>query len=887
MLKQRFNLSRLAIEYSRLTICFWLAIAVAGLFAFSSLKYSLFPAVNFPVVVIRAQGEISSILATESRITNPLEARLAETPGLAQLFSSTYSGQAVINLLLDTNVEIADVADAVEASIEQLSLPSGTDLEVIPFNLNETSVISYVLANKGEKSKTTVDLSELKQIASNEIVPTLEQLPGVQRVDVLGNLDSNENQGIPTANSNSLIHFNGEQAIAFQVIKQANANTLEVVKQVEQQIAALKPRFSETDIVLAQTPADYIRQATKATIETLLGAITLAILVIFPFLRNFKATLITAIAIPLSLLGTFIVMALGGFNFETLTLLALALAIGIIVDDAIVEVENIMRHLEKGESPREAALLATREIGLTASISTLTIVAVFLPIGLMGGTLGQFFRPFGLTISAAVLTSLLAARTLVPVLAVYWLSQNDVKSVHQLSGWVVNRYRDLLQWSLNHRQQVISIAIASFIAGIALIPLIPQGFVPQLDRGEFKIVFTTPLPKLVGSSAENIGVNSNAPPENKAASNFSWLKTIARSPEQILLRRTLTVGQKIETSVLENSDVESIYTIAGVRGEPNKGQIYVKLKPDRYATTSEIQNQVRQNLPEIPRVIISVEDIPFVETGEDPSFKVSLEGENIDDLRNSAIAFQAEIQKLPGFNDVRLDGAAQPLDKLIHLDRQRVAYINANLTAEQGIGDATEKAKAIANRLLPAEIGFDLEGDSARSKKTLGEFAITLTLAIICMLVVLYLPFRRWLEPLVIGFSLPLSIVGAMLALLITQSDFGMISLIGLIFLLGLLDKNAILLLDYANQLRNSGIGRTEAILKTGVVRLRPIVMTTFSTILGMLPIALGWGAGAELRQPMAVGIIGGLITSSLLSLIVVPVLYTLLEDQGLKSQKQ
>ena len=228
-------------------------------------------------------------------------------------------------------------------------------------------------------------------------------------------------------------------------------------------------------------------------------------------------------------------------------------------------------------------------------------------------------------------------------------------------------------------------------------------------------------------------------------------------------------------------------------------------------------------------------------------------------------------------------GVDEPLNKLIHLDRQRVAYINANLSTQQGIGDATEKARAIANKILPPEIAFDLEGDSARSQKILGEFAVTLSLAVICMLVVLYLPFRRWLEPLVIGLSLPLSIVGAMLALLITQRDFGMISLIGLIFLLGLLDKNAILLLDYANQLRDSGMKRTEAIFNTGVVRLRPIVMTTFSTILGMLPIALGWGAGAELRQPMAVGIIGGLITSSLLSLIVVPVLYTLLEDRGLK----
>ena len=705
MLKKRFNLSRLAIEYSRLTLCFWLAIAVAGLFAFSSLKYSLFPAVNFPVVIIRAQAETSSVLATEAEITNPLENALADTSGLAQLFSSTYAGQTVISLLLDTDIDVKEATATIEQNIQQVSLPSKTDLEVIPFNLNETSAISYVLTSQEN------DLEELNAIATKEIVPTIEQLPGIQRVDILGNLDSDSNEDIPTANSNTLIHFNGEKAISFQVIKQADANTLEVVKQVEQQVAKLKPRFTDTEIILAQTPAGYIREATKATIETLLSAVALAILIIFPFLRNYKATLITAIAIPVSLLGTFIVMALAGFNFETLTLLALALAIGIIVDDAIVEVENIMRHLEEGESPREAALSATHEIGLTASISTLTIVAVFLPIGLMGGTLGQFFRPFGITISAAVLTSLLAARTLVPVLAVFWLSRRDVKTVDTQQSIFVSRYRDLLQWSLNHRQQVIGIAIASFIAGIALIPLIPQGFVPQLDRGEFKIVYTTALPNIVGEKRISPSVDN---PQDDSENSFSWLKNIARSPEHILLRRTSNVGQQIEASVLDNPNVESVYTIAGIKGEPNKGQIYLKLKRERTSTTSEVQTQVRQALPKIPKVIISVEDIPFVETGEDPSFKVSLEGEDIEQLRIYAIAFQKEIQQLPGFNDVRIDGVDEPLDKLIHLDRKRVAYINANLTAQQGIGDATEKSRAIATRILPPEIGFDLEGDSAR-----------------------------------------------------------------------------------------------------------------------------------------------------------------------------
>ena len=891
--KPQFNLSRLAIEHSRLTIAFWIAIAVAGLFAFSSLKYSLFPTVNFPVVVIRAQADTETVLDTEAQLTKPIETALADTPGLAQLYSSTYLGQAVVNLLLDTDIDIQAATATVEGRLKQLSLPPATDLDIIPFNLNETSAISYIVTNQEG------DLGKLNEIASQEIVPVIEKLSGVERVDVLGNADYGEvNPDNSTAN-NTLIHFNGQSAIAFQVIKQGDANTLEVVKQVEQQVAQLQQRLPNIQLVLAETSAGYIRDSTQATIDALLGSVVLAILIIFPFLRNLKATLITAVAIPISLLGTFIVMAVAGYNLETLTLLALALVIGIIVDDAIVEIENIMRHLEEGKSIREAALAATTEIGFTASVATLTIVAVFLPIGFMGGTLGQFFRPFGITISAAVLTSLLAARTLSPVLAVYWLDSRGVRTQNNLEerGFVTNGYHNLLQWALNHRRTVIGIAIASFIAGIALIPLIPQGFIPQLDRGEFKIVYTTPLPKIAGANGnsssqdvtsqktEPVGANGGSPSKNKKLSSFSWLSSLARSPERILLRKTIRVGQELEQVVLNHPDVESVYTVAGLRGEPNKGKIYIKLKSDRNLTTSQIQAEIRQKLPSIPQGVVSVEDIPFVETGEDPAFKVALEGENIEQLRKSAIAFQTEIQKLPGFEDVRTDGVNEPLDKLIHLDQKRVAYLNANLSADQGIGDATAKAQAIADQILPSGITFDLEGDSARSKKILGEFAITLSLALICMLIVLYLPFRRWLEPMVIGLSLPLSIVGAMLALLVTQSDFGMISLIGLIFLLGLLDKNAILLLDYINQLRTAGIERSEAILQTGVLRLRPIIMTTSSTILGMLPIALGWGAGAELRQPMAVGIVGGLITSSLLSLIVVPVLFTLLEDQAGKKQ--
>jgi multidrug efflux pump subunit AcrB len=879
--RANFNLSLWAIEHSRLTLAFWLGVIVAGLLAFSSLKYSLFPDITFPVAIIRAQANIDTALDTEAQLTIPIETGVQSLAGLTKTGSTTYAGQSIINLRFNTQTKIEDATPNIEQTLSQLSLPAAATWQVIPFNLNESSAVSYALTSD------RLSLTELSEIARTQIIPQIDRLAGVREVNLLGDTQTSKE------NSNSsLVRFNDREAIALQVIKTSDANTLEVVDRVQQTIDKLN--IDNLTINLAETQADFIREATNATIESLFGAIILAIIIIFPFLKNWRATLIAAIAIPMSLLGTFIVMAIGGFNLETLTLLALALIIGIIVDDAIVEVENIMRYLELGYSPREAAKLATQEIGLTVAVTTLTIVAVFLPIAFMGNTLGQFFRPFGIVISAAVLTSLLVARTLSPVLAVYWLKRRLTKSSVQEAGeipnsqfpisershWAIEGYRKLLLWSLSHRKTVLGVALGSFIAGLALIPLIPQGFIPQLDRGEFNILYNAPLPKI----AQRINRDRVAPSDNNKSnsnSQFGWLKSIARSPETILLRNTIKIGEEIETVVLNNDAVASTYNLAGVRGEPNRGKIYVKLKPHRNLTTEAVEEQIRQSLPKLDNVTVSIEDIQFVETGDDTPFKIALLGDDLTELQQNAIELKTKAQQIPGLVDVRVSSEIGNSSKIAHLKGKRVVYLSANLAENKAIGDATKEVTVIAKSLLPPDITLDLEGDSARSGKILREFAITLTIAVIIMLIVIYIPFQRWLEPLVIGLSLPLSIVGAMFALLITQSDFGMISLIGLIFLLGLLDKNGILLLDYANQLRQKGMNRDRAVVTTGMVRLRPIVMTTASTILGMLPIALGWGAGAELRQPMAVAIIGGLITSSLLSLIVVPVLYTLLDDRA------
>lgn len=842
--RELFNISRLVIAYPWLTVGFWLAVMMAGVMAFSSLKYALFPDITFPVVVVQAKAPLLTALETEAQFTQPLEQRLGSLKGLDKVRSSTYPGQTTVSLSFQVGTNLEESNEQVRGALKQLTLPERSTVRVIPLNLNESAVVSYVIQSP---DKTYAQLS---QIAQHQIIPYVQRLPGVLKVVLLGAPSvaspPEMTAGIALSQSTEVVRFNGSQALALQVIKRGNANTLEVIARVEKAVQQLRPTLPNVQLTLAATQAEYISQAISAMLEALALAIALSVLVIFPFLWNWQATLISALAIPTSLLGTFIVMATFGFNLETITLLTLALVIGIIVDDAIVDVENIVRHLEDGESPRSAAVSATNEIGLTVTAATLTIVAVFLPVGLMGGVVGQFFKPFGLTISAAVITSLLVARTLSPLLAVYWLKPTPPRSEKHIWLGFVERYRDLLRWSLNHRWLVVGLAVLSFVAGLALIPLVPKGFIPQLDSGEFNVVYTAPANTSLSASSLH--------------------------------------AHKLEAMLLRSPAVKTVLTTVGSRqGEQNLGKLYVKLRSDRTIRTSEVQDQFRHELPVIPNVTTSVEDIQFVDTGGEKPLQLALKGDDPAVLNHTAQAIKAWIQNLPGFADVTATGEADragTITQIEHLDRRRAAYVSANLRNDVALGDATNRVLAQTNAIiLPPDISLDLGGDSARIDEIASRFGATLGLSVLCILLVLIMLFKSWVEPVAIIFSLPLSLTGAMLALLVTRSEFGIISAIGIIFLLGLTNKNAILLVDYIKQLRCSGLTREPAILKAGPLRIRPILMTTAATILGMLPIALGVGAGSELRSPMACVIIGGLVASTLLSLIVVPVVYTLLDD--------
>jgi multidrug efflux pump subunit AcrB len=886
--RESFNISKLAIKFSWLTVCFWIGITVAGVLAFSSLKYALFPDITFPVVVVTAQAPLTNTLDTEEKLTKPIEESLKSLVGLEDIRSSTYPGQTAVvsSLIVGTNLETA--TSKISQIVNQLNLPKNTNKKIIPLNLNESAAVSYAVES------SVRDIDNLRQLTKDKIVPSIAKLPGVLKVSLLGGGTLK-----PQATTGTLVRFNGQDALAFQVIKKGDANTLEVVSGVEKEVQKLRSNLKDVTLTLAATQAEYIRNATHSTIDALIEAIILSVVVIFPFLWNWQATLISALAIPISLLGTFIVMAIYGFNLETITLLALALVIGSIVDDAIVDVENIMRHIENGKTPREAALIATNEIGLTVTAATLTAVAVFLPIGLMGGVIGQFFKPFGITVSAAMLTSLLVARTLSPVLAIYWLKPKSSSSP-QKQGRIWQEfeqaYRNLLTWSLQHRLIVVGLAVVSLIAGIALIPLIPKGFIPKLDRGEFNIVYTASLPSLPGVLGQEVPGGGGQPEgqeiqrgqkDKLGNSSLSVAADLSADSSPIsisnLLNDSLDVAKKLEKVVRNSPAVATVFTTVGSReGEPNKGTLYVKLKAEREVKTAQVQDQLRATLPKLAGVTTSVEDIQFVDTGGQKPLQVALQGQDLKALTTAAKAVKARIENISGFADVTITGESHQQDTILQIERlnhQRVVYIGANLGQNLTLGNATDIVVSEAKAVIPGGVSLNLGGDSARQNQVFGSFGTTLGLSALCIIVVLIWLFKSWVDPIVIGLSLPLAIVGALLALLFTKSDFGMISLIGFVFLLGITNKNAILIVDYINQLRDSGIERTEAILKAGPVRLRPIIMTTAATILGMVPIALGLGAGSELRSPMAVSIAGGLVSSTILSLFVVPVFYAILDD--------
>jgi len=821
--RSRFNISRIAIRFAAVTAAVWLVIVVAGGFAFAALKYTLLPDFSIPLIVVDASiGGTSDARTTEARLTIPLERVLAPA-GSTLLRSTTKPGRTSIALSFDVGGTLQARRATVDALLARGPIPAGAKIKATSIDINANPVVTYAVSGD-DATQLLVDAG----ILYRQAVPAFEAVPGVLRADLIG------------ADKTTAVRLNGRRAIMIRIVKQGGANTLEVaaaVAVVADRVRALLGIPLQT----AATQAPYIREASHATTDALGIAMALSVLVVFPFLRDIRATFISAIAIPVSLAGTAIAMAAFHFNLETITLLALTLVTGVIVDDAIVDVENIERHIDSGESPRVAAQRATDEIGLTVTAATFTIVAVFLPIAFMTGTLGQFFRPFGLTASVAVLTSLAVARTLSPMLAAYLLRP---KRGAPRARTAPRLYSAALSWSLRHRALIISAAVVSFLIGLAIIPLIPKGFIPHLDRGQFQVT---------------IRLNNAGPTPVKDA---------------------IADAQIIDAVIRRDPDVATVLAAVGDRGDPAVATIAVTLRHDRSAPTIAVENRVRAALPTLNNATTSVEDVPFVENGVTKPLRVTISDPELTVLARVSTELARRMTAQKGFVDVSATGLAfaRGIPTLItREDGRRVVDVDADLVGVN-IGDATARVDALARAILPKTARFVFAGEAGDTITTFGSFGVTLGLSTLSIIVVLGLLFRGWRAPLVIVVALPLSVVGALFALFVVRADFGLISLMGVIFLFGLVNKNAILLVDAIVRRRRDGMERAAAILAAATRRFRPIIMTTFATILGMLPIAVGFGAGSELRAPMAIAIIGGLISSTLLSLVVIPVAYTFVD---------
>jgi HAE1 family hydrophobic/amphiphilic exporter-1 len=737
----------------------------------------------------------------------------------------------------------------------------------------------------------------------------------------------------------SLGFVNNQPAVMFNIFKQSGANTVEVVDNIQKEFkkleATLPPGATFTTV---QDSSKFIKESNMSVWEHLLIGGVLAVAILFAFLRNWRATLIGGMAIPISLIATFWAMQLMGFSFNMLTTLALTLVVGIVVDDAVVDLENIYRHMEKGEPPLRAAINATGEIQLAVTACTLTIVAVFVPVAFMTGMIGQFFKEFGLTVAFAVLFSLLVARTITPMISARFLKvskgKGGMSEDAEHSFPLAKPYRKVLEWSLKNRWKVMGIAVASFVFGMALVPFIPKTFMTSADRGEFHL--KVQLPK--GSTLDETGamskrvvdvIKQHPEVENvfttiggREELDFATLGVILVDKHERKIKDT-ELAEKIRNEVGQIPGIRAKVMISGMIGGASEmntpinislrgsnldelrlyGEKMADLLRSRSDLFADVDTSLALNRPEVQlqvdraraaaqgvsaanlantlRIATTGEVVGTMIQGDD---ELDIRLQVAPDSRQSLTAVKA--LSVPGsrglvpVSAVVTEQVGSGVSSIRREDRERVVNVLANLMPGASTGEAFGVVETLKKDLeLPESIEFVQGGEAEQMAEAFTGLLGALALAIVFVYIILAVQFESFIHPFTIMFSLPLSIAGAFLALLLTQSELGMMAMIGVIMLMGIVTKNAILVVDFTLQLKDKGYNTLDALLEACPVRLRPILMTTAAMVMGMLPMAAGIGAGAEFRYPMAVVVVGGLITSTLLTLIVVPVGFSLMDD--------
>ena len=814
------------------------------------------------------------------------------------------------------------------------------------------SGLKYPIAQLSEQITGIQQDSSGGEAEVGKTTQTIRVLGAVERASDLNNLQV----AVPTggtqalgrmaqitdgaADPSSIAKLDGQTVVAFNITRSRGASEVEVMELVDAELAKLSADVGNIDIEKVYDRATPIAEDYQASLRMLIEGGLLAVVVVFLFLRNVRATFVAAVALPLSVIPTFLGMYLFGFSLNIISLLALSLVIGVLVDDAIVEVENIIRHLRMGKTPYEAAMEAADEIGLAVVATTFTLIAVFLPTAFMGGIVGQFFRQFGWTAALSIFASLMVARLITPMMAAYILrpEKKHVEKQSALMDW----YLKVVSWTLHHRWITMGATLILFVASLALVKLLPTSFIPDNDIDQTRVeIELTPdvaledtervaamaserilaMPEVshiftsVGEAQAAMEASSGGKAENIAGLDIVLAPRAERASKQEIERQISSMLSEVpgaRFTVGLSSGGETGYNFSLTSTDPQlleqtAQQIMTEIRalPSAGAVTSD-RSLPRQELTVTPDRLamadkgVTTQDIATtLRVATVGDYEQRLSKLNLDTRQIPIVVRLPDVAKqnvsqleglyvpsaLPPGQGVRV-GEVASLNfgtgpaQISRLDRERAISITVQ-PANGELGDLVQAVKAIPSmQQLPASITIIDQGQAENMAELFSGFVIAMSVGVVCILGVLILLFGRILQPFTILMALPLSIGGAFVGLVITKSSLSMPSMIGFIMLMGIATKNSILLVDYALIAQRRGLARFDAIIDSCRKRARPIIMTTIAMGAGMLPLVFGWGdADPTFRRPMAAAVLGGLATSTLLSLVVIPVVYTLMDD--------